>query len=37
MSGNTIFIILHIFAVIFGMVLLFVTVPLHLLYLQASK
>ncbi len=36
MSGNTVFIILHILAILFGFVFLFITVPLHLLYLKNS-
>ena len=35
--GHLIFIILHILAVMFGFVLLFITVPLHLIYTGTRK
>ena len=35
--GHLIFIILHILAVMFGFVLLFITVPLHLIYAGTRK
>lgn len=35
--GNTTFIILHVAAVLFGFVFLFVTIPAHLIYLAISK
>lgn len=35
--GNLVFIFLHIMAVIFGFVFLFITVPAHLIYLAVSS
>ena len=35
--GNFMFIILHIMAVLFGFVFLFITIPAHLIYLAVSK
>jgi len=37
MSGKTIFIILHIVAVIFGLWALIITIPLHLIYNSMEK
>lgn len=34
--GNVLFVILHILALLFGVVLLFVTIPLHLIYLAVQ-
>lgn len=31
--GNILFVILHVLALLFGIVLLFLTIPLHLIYL----
>lgn len=35
--GNTVFIILHIMAVLFGFVFLFITIPAHLIFLALTK
>ena len=35
--GHLIFLLLHFLALIFGMVLLFITIPLHLIYCAASS
>ena len=35
--GHLMFIVLHILAIVFGFVLLFITVPLHLIYAGTRK
>lgn len=35
--GHLLFIVLHVIAVVFGMVLLFVTIPAHLIYAAVSQ
>ena len=35
--GNFMFIILHLMAVLFGFVFLFITIPAHLIYLAVKK
>ncbi len=35
--GHLTFIILHIFAVLFGFVLLFITIPLHIIYISMHR
>lgn len=35
--GNILFIVLHIMAVMFGFVFLFITIPAHLIYLALTK
>ena len=37
MGGHIVFIILHFFAVIFGIVGLIITIPLHLIYANTTK
>ena len=35
--GNLMFIVLHIMALLFGFVFLFITIPAHLIYLKVKK